>query len=376
MKIGVMTFHKSESHGAMLQAFALQTTLEKLGNEVEIINYDRFFLKNEKKVSAGTLRTKIKSLAIRLSVISYNLKYKRKISAKKERFESFRSDYLKIGTKEYHTSEELKKDPPEYDAYVTGSDQVWNPDSINHDAYYFTFLDYSAKTIAYAPSIGVSKLDDNIIRDKMKGYLQHVQFLSCREKTGATIIESIANRHVEQVLDPTLLLTKEEWSSLILKKTKRKPYVLCYFLGSLKYGREYAKTIAKKMGYDIVIISQSPVEIFSRHKKELDVGPLEFLELFEGASVICTDSFHGTAFSIIFQKQFYSFCRRNPNGTASRISRLRDVLEKLKLSQRLIMPGDTFTETDLNIDYCEPMKILNAERERSINYLVQSLNCE
>lgn len=376
MRIGVMTFHKSKSHGAMLQAFALQKTLEKLGNEVEIINYDRFFLKSQNEVSAGTTITKIKRFAIQFVMYLYETIYKKKIAVKMAKFESFRSNYLKIGLKEYHTSEELKNDKPTYDAYVTGSDQVWNPDSINHDAFYFTFLDFTARTIAYAPSIGVSKLDNNTIRDKMKNYLQHVQFLSCREKTGAAIIASITNRHVEQVLDPTFLLTKEEWSALIPKKTERKPYVLCYFLGSLQYGREYAKTIAKRMDYDIVTISQSPVEIFSRHTKEVDVGPLEFLTLFEGASIICTDSFHGTAFSIIFQKPFYSFCRRNPNGAASRISRLRDILENLNLSQRLIMPGGTFAEAELKIDYREPIRLLDEERERSINYLTQALKCE
>lgn len=374
MRIGMMTFHKSESHGAMLQAFALQKTLDKLGNEAEIINYDRYFLKNQNEVSAGTAATKLKYIAIRLITLLYKTIYKKSITTKTERFESFRSNYLKIGSKEYHTSEELRKDKPEYDAYVTGSDQVWNPDSIIHDAYYFTFLDSSAKTIAYAPSIGVSKLNNSVIRDKMKNYLQHIKYLSCREETGAKIIESITNRHVEQVLDPTFLLTKEEWSELIKKNTERKPYVLCYFLGSLKYGREYAKTIAKQKGYDIVVIPQSPVEIFSRNKKETGVGPLEFLELFWGASVICTDSFHGTAFSINFKKPFYSFCRRNPNGAASRISRLRDILEKLNLSHRLIMPGDTFVENDLEIDYDEPTKLLNIERERSMYYLSQALN--
>lgn len=368
-----MTFHKSESHGAMLQAFALQKTLEKLGNDAEIINYDRFFLKNQNEISASTLKAKIKRFMIKFISFIYRLINKKYNAKKKERFEFFRANYLKIGEKEYHTSDELRQGKLEYDAYVTGSDQVWNPDSIIHDAFYFTFLDFSKKTIAYAPSIGVSKIDNPGILQKMENYLKHVKYLSCRENAGAKVIESITNRKVESVLDPTLLLNKDEWSDLIYKKTKRNPYVLCYFLGSLKYGRDYAKEIAKQLRYDIVVIPQSPVEIFSNQKKENGVGPLEFLSLFEGASVVCTDSFHGTAFSVNFQKPFFSFCRRNPNGTASRISRLQDLLGKLNLKNRLIMPGDTFKPEKLEIDYEKVKKLLELERKSSISYLTNAL---
>lgn len=373
MKIGIMTFHKSQSHGAMLQAFALQRTLEKLGHEPEIINYDRYYQKNQNAVSAGTLFSKAKRLIIKMASFLFQIRYKKSIAVREARFELFRTEYLKIGKQEYRMTEELENANLPYDAYITGSDQVWNPDSINHDAFYFTFLDRSKRTIAYAPSLGVSKLDNETIRNRMQEYLQHIQFLSCREKTGATILAEITKRHVEQVLDPTLLLSREEWRKWIPATPIHGRYVLCYFLGSLKYGRIYAEKVARKLGYQIVVIPQSPMDIFSHHIKAFGVGPLEFLALFASAAVICTDSFHGTIFSINFEKPFFSFCRRNPDGAASRISRLRDVLEELGLLDRLIMPGTAKIPDKIEIDY-ESVRIkLNEKRAYSLDYLVNSL---
>lgn len=374
MKIGMMTFHKSQSHGAMLQAVALQKTLEKLGNDAEIINYNRFFIKSKNQVTNKSVAGKIKSFIIKIVSFAIKVLFGRKNRKKIQLFEDFREEYLNIGKKEYNTTAEMKNDCFDYDAFVTGSDQVWNPDTINHDAYYFTFLDETKNTVAYAPSIGVSEIKDQEIRDKMGEYLKHIKHLSCREESGAKVIESITGRHVEHVLDPTLLLTKEEWSSFVSEDTEHhKPYVLCYFLGSLKYGRDFAKKISKSLNYDLVFIPQSPVDFFRLNKKEFCVGPIEFLKLFKNASVICTDSFHGTAFSINMQKPFYSFCRRNPYGSASRLSRLKSLLSKLNLSERLIMPDDRFDPQKLEIDYETTNTLLNAEREKSLNYLKNAL---
>lgn len=373
-KVGILTFHKAKSYGAMLQAYALQTIIEKLGYSAELINYDRFYIKNEAAISNSTLKDRIKNNIMSVIEKAYKFTYRNNIQLTEKHFGEFRDKYLRIGRTEYKTIADMSKETCNYDHYVVGSDQVWNPDTINHEAFYFTFLTNEENTIAYAPSIGVSNIKNDDIRNKMKNYLTHIRYLSCREKDGTNLLAELTGRHVERVLDPTLLLDADEWTKIAVDTSVNEPYVLCYFLGSLYYGRKFSKAISKKLGIKWVSIPQNPADILCSAKKTRGTGPLEFLSLFRNASVICTDSFHGTAFSIIFRKNFFSFCRRNFKGNASRLSRITSVLDLLGLSDRLIMPNDEFNINKLEINYDSVVSKLDDERKKSIEYLLNALS--
>jgi len=371
-KIGIMTFHDGVSHGAMLQAYGLQTTLAKQGHKPEIINYDRKVLPNKSGVTLLTFRGRVKAKLIKIAQFFVKIFVRKHVLETKRKFNDFQTNELNISKVRYQSIAELRKNPPIYDNYIVGSDQVWNPDSINHEAYYFTFLSVDKNTIAYAPSIGVSKIDIVEIREKMREYLTHVKHLSCREEDGKKVIEEITNRKVERVLDPSLLLSHEEWLTHFPAVKQDKRYVLCYLLGSLSYGRKAARKYARKHKLKVIYIFQNPREVLTVGKKKYGVDPKEFISLFEGAEAIFTDSFHGTAFAVNFNKAFYSLVRRNHTGPSSRISRIKGFLEIFDLQDRLLFPKQKMSFSD-KINFDEVNKKLEIERNNSLDYLKKSL---
>lgn len=370
---GMITFHVATSLGANLQTYALQQTVNKFQVNCEIINYNRYYCEQEKQIYKKSLRQRLKSGAIKLAV-TVNSIVERKETEQKAVMK-FRTNFLKISPKTYNTIEELKANPPQYDYYITGSDQVWNPTTTFLEAYYLTFVPERRTTIAYAPSIGVSSIPEKY-KPVMKEYISHVQHLSCRERIGAQQISKLMNKPVVNVLDPTFLLTPDDYEKIVIEPRVEEPYLLCYFLGSMSYGRKIAKKIAGKLGLKIVIIPSNPADLLFFHRKIKGVGPREFLGLIKNASFVCTDSFHGLALSVNFNKPFLAFTRRNAKGEFSNVSRLESITELLKIPERLLSPGDSFDERLLNINYSDINPLLSEQREISLNYLKNALNSD
>lgn len=363
--VGLMTFFESSSIGANLQAFALQTEIEKIGCETEIINYDRKGDNVNKSKKKGPKDHFISIISGCVNVLS-----KKNKQLTQAAFLKFRSERLKIAQKRYHNYEELRSDPPSYDAYVTGSDQVWNPYTGVRLAYFLSFVDDHSKKIAYAPSIGVKKIGaeyEYIFKDNVKNF----KSLSCREKVGASEISRIVSRNVETVLDPTLLITPGEWDTYANEiKLPKKKYMLCYFLGSLKSSRRTAQRVAKEKGLEILDIPASPADLLWNVRKAKGVGPAEFLYLVKHASYICTDSFHGTAFSVNYGKPFLCFQRRGYSSAMSFGSRLENILEITGLEKCLVLENSS----EYCIDYAsehvsESQKCLEKQRQISKQYL-------
>lgn len=368
-KVGLITFHHAESLGANLQAYALQTVSQKLGYDTEIINYNRNYNIEKRKNSNNSKSLQKKVILIALYFANQLNKKNKNII--EEKLYDFRKKRLNISGKLYNTIDELKKTPPIYDIYLTGSDQVWNPYTYFLEAYFLTFAPENAKRVAYAPSIGVTKIEDEK-KSIMKGYLSHVDSLSCRENKGASVLEDITGRNVVHVLDPTLLLRPKDWNEIAIPPKVKKPYVLCYFLGSLKYGRKIAEKIAKEKGLDIIVIPSSLKDSFAISNKINGVGPLEFLGLVSNASFICTDSFHGTAFAINYNKPFLAFKRRNYKGDLSNVSRLESITDILGISNRLLSPEDNWKNEYLKLDFREINIKLEEQRKKSMNFLTES----
>ncbi|OJU14457.1 MAG: hypothetical protein BGN88_00650 [Clostridiales bacterium 43-6] len=365
-KIGLITFHKSYNYGAVLQAFALQKELSDLGYSSEFIDYNRNdiarmgFLKKSKHL----VWTRIMK-----PLLTGN--------KRERRTDLFRKEYFKIGSTTYNNRKELLNNPPEYDAYLTGSDQVWNLKHTGNDpSYYLTFVPEGKCKASYAASFGVSKLRENdspILKEYLKGFHN----ISVRENEGKEIIAHHTGLPAEVVLDPTLLLTKQDWEKYIGKRQIQSDYVLCYCMPGDKNVMKSINVIARR------IADEKNLKIINIGHKEykklvfwethvLDAGPVEFLNLFYHASYVVTNSFHGTSFSVNFQKPFVVPINLALSKESSLNSRIITLLKNLSLDSQIVSSQDTLvnkTEIGFDINYLPVIEKLEEERKRSISFL-------
>ncbi len=372
-KVGLLSCHFLNNYGTMLQAYALQRKISDLGYNVEYIDY-RF---------KDLVPTQNKRLWIRIKRIPYyffNFKYffvktiySRKMSLRRDYFKDFYMKHIRVSQKKYATSQELEKKPPEYDIYIIGSDQVWNPNlSYSSSVYFLDFVKNNRKKASYAPSLGVTSFTSDQKKEIAK-YIRQFKYLSCREMFGAKILEKIVNRNVSHVLDPTLLIDKDLWEKMAVKPKITEPYILCYFLGDTKYPREFVRQFENKTGIKAYYIPCSPLDM---PKKTViyEVGPAEFLGLIQNASYVCTDSFHGSVFSIIFKRQFYSFCKKADTEKDSDNSRIKELMKFTGLETRLITLGQSVSEEESKINYTLVESYINPIKKRSEVYLLEILH--
>lgn len=329
MKIGFITTHQYRNFGTFLQCYALQYVLESLGHEVEIIDYRR------KEYQRG----KIERLRIWLGNIRrYPVKNLRKVqncirTIKRNRlFQIFYFQYFHLSSESYATFDELKSHPPVYDLYIAGSDQIWNP-SLNGfiKAYFLTFVPEGKKT-SYAPSIGITSLNE-VQKRQFAILLSDYQHISCREKTGVQLLNECGIKNVVQVVDPTLLLPSSFWQSLAKKSSlsSKDNYGLAYFLSC----DEEKEHIVAPL-YHMLKRFDLTMDNTCNSQSILAAGPCEFLSLIRNADFVCTDSFHGVVFSVIFQKEFYALPRHRLDSANSQNSRIIDFLNDLGLEERWI----------------------------------------
>lgn len=370
-KIGIVTYHHHSNYGTMLQALALQEKIRLLGYEPEHINY----VQKPPLPRRELIKLRLKRLPH--YIFGYG-KYKQKERAARlkrpidEEFERFYRKYISVGARKYVGHAPLEKDPPIYDGYVVGSDQTWNPYVGRCPrGNYLTFVKDDRKKGCYAPSLPANKLTKE--HEEFLGCeLSKFPFLSCREKSGADMIEKITGRSVEHVLDPTLLLTSEEWDKFSTPTDLAKPYILAYLLGDNPMHRESIDKISKELGLTVIYLPISYVELTNDKIEKIFCGPDKFLSLIKGASLICTDSFHGTMFSINYNKNFYSYCKFTDKAASSENNRLYSAFEQLGLTDRLI----TSPEVDLSkieIDYTRVNEKLSSLRKKSEEYLENML---
>ncbi|MDX9787096.1 MAG: polysaccharide pyruvyl transferase family protein [Desulfobacterales bacterium] len=361
MKIGILTFFRF-NYGAILQAYALQTVLTSLGHSAEIIDYEA----SHRIESLFTSWTSTKGVALNLSTI---LRY-RKFIERNERIAAFRRQNLHVSEKRYYSSEDLEKSLLEYDAFICGSDQVWHPRA-DHDcnrAYFLGFVkqDQAIKT-SYAPSFGVSSVSQSFQKE-IQPWLTDIPNLSVREETGRAIIEQVAGRLSAVVLDPTLLLKSDQWGRIAAPSTVKPPYILVYTTSQRGLFPQLVKHVKKTTRLPLVVLSLTALNLIPMADRVIyDAGPSEFVGLFANATCVCTNSFHGTAFSIIYRKPFWSVPH---NATNSRVA---DLLNRIGLSNRQVSALDQFPEWPLKIDYTAANSLFDGERRQSIVFLKTAL---
>lgn len=360
------------AYGTMLQALALQEKVEQLGYQAELIDF-----KQDNSLSRyEMLKLRIKRMPV---YIKERKKYRaladsrEKIKEKNELFEQFYKTYLHVGKKKYTTTQQLMENPPVYDGYVVGSDQTWNPFVANSpEAFFLPFVENKSKKGSYGPSLAVKSLSDEKEKEYRKK-LSNFSFLSCREQDGAQLLSRITQKEVKCVLDPTLLLSAKEWGKYCEFEIPKEPYILVYFLGEKSEHRRAVEKIQKLTNWKIISLPAAYLEMENNDYKKVWGGPKEFLSLIRGAALICTDSFHGTMFSINFQRNFFSFCKSSDSEESSENSRLYSALNIFGLSNRIIHNMDNLTAEDISIDYKNVIPILEEQRRDSIEYLENML---
>lgn len=362
MKIALITIHNANNYGAILQTFATYKILSRFG-DVDIIDYENRHI----SISLDLIRLKFTIhgiLGMGKDIFRLIPRYK---AIKK--FKTFSEKYFKM-------SKKINKDDidfPNYDLYVCGSDQIWNPNCISDNSqideiYFLNFAPKDSKKISYASSLGNYRFTIEE-QNKVSNLLNDFSFLSVREKDGKEHLESFLNKEIKHVLDPTLLLSKKEWiETFDLKENiSDEKYILVYSVPKSKLIKDAIEYFSKKLNLPVIAVDQNLSMGTKVDKHIRDAGPIEYLNLFLNASFIITDSFHGTCFSINFQKQFVSIAP----GIHS--NRIESFLNTINLENRIIRNKDNFENIEEigNKEYDESLNLLNNFRDNSLSYLYE-----
>ncbi len=370
--IGIITYHSAYNYGSALQAYATQSAVKALGVNAEIINYRmleqrRFYsLYRPAKFGKKTVVKDFMQLPVHM---------KRK--ERQQKFERFFSENMRLSS-EFSEPEDAVDIWPKYDIVISGSDQIWNKHSCELERNDWKYMEpyllkgYVGKKVSYASS--VANMTDGEL-SRIRSDIEKFAYISMREKSSAKRMTKLLGRQVENVLDPTFLLTAEQWKgNLKITGMLNMPYVLYYSLGGIKKISAHLKPVkdfARKIGCKLIVVTpfawHPSLERLTENHPEY--GPVEFLSALSGANAVVTDSYHGTILSVNFGKELYSICR--PGGAEFRKT---DILERLGLQDRIIYDINDLVEKKFEpIDYDKINRKLEQLREHSLNYLKGAL---
>ena len=353
-KIGILTFHKALNYGANLQAYALQNFMFKLGINNEIVDYncremvDRY-QKTIRKVKGNRIKGFIWSLSTAPTVWR-----------KKKNTNEFVEKYLVLSRP--YNAENISDADSEYRAFITGSDQVWSPTCVGFDPAYFLTFARPEQKYSYAASIAVKKYPENL-KAEFANRISDFQGYSVREKSGAQIVRELTGKTACVNIDPTLLLNSQSWDRIAADE-KREPYIFLFNVLKPNKLIEYTISLAEKKGLKILYLNnRQPV----KHELIEYLNPVtadKFIGLIKNAEYVCTNSFHGNAFSVIYGKKFVV----ETETAASTNIRSQELLEYLGLGDRILSSTHT-PDIDAEYDLDSVQKLLDEERKKSAEYL-------
>lgn len=352
-KVAILTINDDNNYGNRLQNYAVQETLKKQNVQVETISnqLNLVGIKYTKKIIKNVIKT----------ILPLKTSFKRYL-----KFMKFNKNikYSKYHIDKNNIPENLGK---KYDAFITGSDQVWNPNFGRMSDIDFLTFARKEKRNSFSASFGINEISEDM-KEYYKNNLLELNNISVREEAGKKIIEELTGRtDVEVLVDPTMLLTAEEWDKVSKrpKQLKTDKYILNYFLGELSKSRkEEIDRIAKENGCEVI-------DILDQNSPFYQTGPSEFLYLEKNAFLICTDSFHSCVFAILYNRPFIVFDREQKN-LVSMNSRIDTLLSKFKLEDKRYK--GKIEKEDLLHNYDEAYKILEKEREKSTKFLEKILD--
>lgn len=346
MRLGIITFHSVINYGSALQAYAMQEGIAKLGVDTELIDYRPELrkvslferIRNNRKRLFDIDKWK-RFLSSRKNARTLFYTDETKAKKRKESFAAFQNEYFRLSD-EAILREDLRRLDSSYDAFVCGSDQIWNPTYIGHDMSYYLDFTSECKRIAYAPSIAVTEFPQEYLGE-IKQEMEKFSNISVRENESLAVVEKLTGKKATVVVDPTLLLDQSDWEKIEKKPggfEESTPYIFCYFLGASEEYIEYVDCMKQLTGLPIVLVTCTELKVFRNYGDIMcdDVGPGEFVYLVHHADYVCTDSFHGTVFSIIHEKNFFTFKRYKDKSKISENSRVYTLLKMTGYPERLV----------------------------------------
>ena len=358
-KIALITIYDDYNIGNKLQNYALKKSIEDMGFVVETINTHSF--------GRWVLSWRGWIVTI-LGIPRKASHYRRMMIKRKKIFRTFSKRYLNVSRP--YSFDEIKNGAlREYSAFVCGSDQVWHLWTKKKEELDYFFLNFTEvdKRICYAPSFGFEEVPEEFGETYRRG-LMGFNRLSCREQSGCELIQRLTGREAERLCDPTMLLTTEQWDQIARKPEFSVPekYLLTYFLGAIsEHIKQKIDEIARK--YSLKVVNVYCMDFSKENDSYFCTGPDEFIFLVKHATYVCTDSFHGTVFSILYHKRFEVFQRSGEDGFMMK-GRLKTLLELFELEQ--CENGD-FIDQKVDFEYVD--RVLKTEQERGKKYLYKEL---
>ena len=362
-RIGILTFHTPDNYGAVYQAYALQNYLEECENaKVEIIDFCTDAHLKSNRIFKTRSQNFYKNIVLQLFTCARYCALRQK----KNRFREFRQSLLHLSKQRYKTEKDLLHNILPYNFYISGSDQVFNPNIEYWKAYYLNFPKKGSKKIAYAPSFGISAFTDDIT-DKILPSLEDFDYLSCREKQGAEYLSKILHKDVPTVLDPVFLIGTTQWKEIMHKPCRVKDYIFVYDLCGGKKLLTLARKLRQETGYNIICATGNIKNFYTDCLSSYNIGPKELLGHICQAKYVVTDSFHGTALSLIMNTKVISYI-----ALPHVASRIISIMELLGISDQVITDINKFDLKSIEFkDYTSELeKLIKSSKD----YLHAALN--
>lgn len=386
-KVGIVTSNTSfaNNYGAVLQCYALCGQLRKWGLDPYVINYA---YKNQGVEITTTTKTKRSVLSRMKYILSQDVSVSQKVQYRimrdkrekmRRQFLDFCNTHISFHSETPSDFSELEKNPPDYEYFITGSDQVWNPvihGNRNDKGCFLQFAPPAAKRIAYAPSFGIKDYP-KALEASLDRYLSSFHSISVREYEGQRIIRNACGIEAPVVLDPTLMADPDIYSEISDCPVELpNKYILCYRFGRMPYATKIIKQTSKALKLPVVELPLS-IESYGKGSRLcFDIDPSRFIGAIKGAELVLTDSFHCTVFSILSHVPFYTFLRQADGAKNNMNGRMEGLLRMFHLEKRLIVPDTPeISSFDLDIagQFSEADAILSELRAKSQNYLKKAL---
>ena len=368
LRYGIITYHFANNYGAMLQCYALKTAIQNLGHDAIVINYI-----SDKQLDNNAVYRKrqgVKGIIKNLLLIPFNKGRKKRLLS----FNNFRKEYLECTGYRINNKSTLENyiENGGFDAIISGSDQVWNPNVFDFDdAFFFPFY-VPVRKIGYAVSLGTAS--ESQLRTYKK-WIDDFDVITVREPKSALIINQVTSKTITSVVDPVLLLPQSSWKELVpCHKTNK---LLCYFVREegLQGKIQRAKELAYQLNLEVEIVNLRITKQNFSEKILFDLSPIDFLTELSNAEYVYTDSFHGTVFSLIYERNFTTVVSNSESGD----NRKRDILNMVGLTNRIRnidVSSDVLESIDYKLVNKKMMVIRNRSNALLNDFLTDSTNGE
>lgn len=382
--IGVCIKYFHENYGGMLQAYATVSMLEKKGIRYELIQYEKkktisTIIRFAPRIFNRVLLNDKYEMFLKKRALRKHHDFAKNNAIRMDAFHKFEKNNFKNFSPVFRGYKELCNGSKRYSAVLTGSDQLWSPAGLPTNFYNLMFVPDAVRKVSYASSFGVAQIPW-YQRRRTTNFLNRIDYISMRENRGSEIVKELTNRDVPTVLDPVFFFDKEGWEELIpVEREIKEPYIFAYFLGNNKEHRDAVMKASKELGCKIVTLRH--LDQYIEEDEEFgdialyDVGPDRFLNLLRNSKCVCTDSFHGTCFSIIHNKEFIVFNRYQEGVKHSKNSRIDSLCDNLGLNDRRFSSEEIIVEQlSKEIDYKCVEEKMNELRITTDSFLNDALD--